>query len=127
MKEYKFRAWHTGNIEGVCAPKPKMGKPEMYYPHPNWQCNALQLRSEGQPVIVMQFTGLVDKNGAEIYEADVISDHLGVGVIEYKDEYGAFRVNYKNTHAKWFYDYLSGERKTIEVIGNMYENPELMA
>lgn len=127
MKEYKFRAWHTGNIRGVCAPKPEMGKPEMCYPHPNWQANALQWKSEGQPVIVMQFTGVIDKNGADIYEGDVISDHLGVGVIEYKDEYGAFRVNYKNSYAKWFIDYLSGERKTIKVIGNIYENPELMA
>ena len=75
-----------------------------------------------------QFTGLYDKNGEEIFEGDVITDHVGTGIVEYNTQYGAFRVNYKNRRCKWFYDYsLQGERESIKIIGNIYENPELIA
>jgi len=76
----------------------------------------------------MQYTGLKDAKGHEIYEGDVISDHVGSGCVQYVDYYGAFRVNYfGTTRAKWFYDYiLKGERESIEIIGNIYENPELL-
>lgn len=75
---------------------------------------------------LMQFTGLHDKNGVEIYEGDIISDHVGIGCVRHSDDHGAFRVSYGNGRAKWFYDYLDAEIKTIEVIGNIYQNPELL-
>ena len=68
-----------------------------------------------------QYTGLKD-----IYENDIIQDNIGIGVVEYKSEYAGFRVNYKNGRCKWFYDYLESEMKTIEIIGNTHETPELL-
>ena len=70
---------------------------------------------------VEQYTGL--KN---LYENDIIQDNIGIGAVEYKSEYAGFRVNYKNGRCKWFYDYLESEMKTIEIIGNIHENPELL-
>ena len=68
-----------------------------------------------------QFIGFSDNNG-EIYENDIVLDHNGRGTIEYSDKYAAFRVNYHNGSCKWFYDYnLKGERESIEVVGNIYE------
>ena len=76
---------------------------------------------------VMQFTGLHDKNGTPVYEGDIVSDHVGIGSVEYADDFAGFRVNYHDSRAKWFYDYsLRGEMESIEVIGNIYESPELL-
>lgn len=81
--------------------------------------------ADGQPVTLMQFTGLHDKNGVEIFESDIVQDHIGVGVVEWHS--AAFKVNYRDGWAKWFYDYtLKGEFESIEVIGNIYQNPELL-
>lgn len=61
-----------------------------------------------------------------LYENDIISDNNGTGFIEYVEKYAAFRVNYQNGECKWFYHYLYSEYKTIEKIGNIHENPELL-
>ena len=86
---------------------------------------------DGENVEIMQFTGLRDRDGREIYEGDIIEDHNGIGVIEF-DKWACFSVVYKSPidligRAKWFHDYsLTGERESIEVIGNIYETPELL-
>ena len=82
---------------------------------------------------IMQFTGLQDSAGVDIYENDLISDHVGIGVVRYLDSKAAFRVVYGfpllhvDGLAKWFIDYsLRGEKESIKVIGNIHENPELI-
>jgi uncharacterized phage protein (TIGR01671 family) len=80
-----------------------------------------------------QFTGLKDKNGKEIYEGDVINLHdlcemINVNaIIEWSDEGCFFRPREIRTNRKggryWFYwDFITD----IEIIGNIYENPELL-
>ena len=74
-----------------------------------------------------QYTGIKDNSFKEIYESDIIHDHVGIGVVVYSDKHAAFRVSYGNGRAKWFYDYiLKGELESIEIIGNIHQNPELM-
>ncbi len=99
-------------------------------------------------VVVMQFTGLKDKNGREIYESDIVrilytdwasksaddprtlDEYLDskshIGVVEFvgaafeiafgKDKYGG--GSYGSIH--------HGQHGRITVIGNIYENPELL-
>lgn len=70
---------------------------------------------------IMQFTGLKDKNDTEIYEGDILRWHYmeeGVGVVKYSDRYASFEP-----FNQLRFDAVAD---TFEVIGNIYENPELL-
>lgn len=93
-------------------------------------------------VILRQYTSLKDKNGKEIYEGDIVKTHNQNNVIKY--EYGSFMIvglhedEYERNYSR-FYDYLidstipniagsrfDGVTTTLEIIGNLYENPSLL-
>ena len=66
---------------------------------------------------VMQYTGLKDKNGVEIYEGDYISDGLFIGVVEWGAS--GWMIGDQD-----LWTYIDEDR--YGVIGNIYENPELL-
>ena len=99
--------------------------------------------------ILMQYTGLKDKNGKEIYEGDIVRatlnewdcDRDGDGGFAEKTIYGVVKINPTRTRMKVIKvecededlepHYLIGKLMQIktkydEVIGNIYENPELL-
>lgn len=74
----------------------------------------------GELNTVMQCTGLKDKKGKEIYEGDICRHASGrpeVNSVEYY--YGEWHLEPHGLH-------LSDEYEQVEVIGNIYENPELL-
>lgn len=84
------------------------------------------------PDTVGQFTGLTDKNGNKIFEGDIvvckkeicgnfIDCHIEIGFVEMK--YGAFGLHRKQGYYRPFKDWL--EDYEYEIIGNIFDNPEL--
>lgn len=83
---------------------------------------------------LMQSTGLFDKNGKEIFDGDILTDGHTTGDIRNHPTLGFYTVDESSKE-----DYLSDTvgiedfeeakefmRNSIEVIGNIYENPELL-
>ncbi len=143
MRELKFRAWDNVTeriLNGVTPIPQKDGNNILVAPN---GYNIISQRGDNANVEtefcfgdyeIMQYTGLKDENGKEIYEGDIVPcvyafdgcvDH--VMKVEWDDRRCGFfpRWDYGKCHqkgvTKTMYDLTS-----LEVIGNIYENPGLL-
>jgi uncharacterized phage protein (TIGR01671 family) len=81
--------------------------------------------SEQEDITLTQFTGLHDKNDKEIYEGDLVRAQWGgVGQITVAD--GSFWMIFEDGASEEHCSSYWLHHKGIEVIGNIYENPELL-
>lgn len=112
MREIKFRCWRDGYM---CSyyPKWRFVEEGLYWEEKDADPDKI---GEGEPVL-MQYTGLKDKNGVEIYEGDIV---------RYTLDGELFTMNIEFV----FQDNLTGyditDENEPEIIGNIYENPELL-
>ena len=120
MRDIKFRAWDEE-------------KKEMYYDYDqNIKC--LKIGESIHQFIwgvghtyktLMQYTGLKDKNGKEIYEGDILKMTWGNylnGVIKFNNKYGYYSFNSRTSE----YDFIETQSDEYEIIGNIYENQDLL-
>lgn len=147
-REIKFRAWWKNEkynpkggmyfVGGLLFAKQQQGEPEYDMQKGVYEVGLMDRENNskigwnrGSECIVMQDTGLFDKNGVEIYEGDIIS---------YFDTYWSDKtprvceVKYEKGYFAPFLDQVDSEGTTflymykdsIEVIGNLYEHPHLL-
>ena len=113
MRPIKFRVWEklTKTMWNVAA----LDFPQktIQIKHPVMNRVTLEFR-EGK---LMQFTGLLDKNGKEIYEGDIVSYYDMPHVVEFHS--GCFLLRRKYEIKNWGADH-------YEVIGNVFDNPEFL-
>ena len=123
MREFKFRAWDTEKQE--MATVNFIGLNDYEVGMEDEECRRWRAT---YPYVcrLMQYTGVKDKNGREIYEGDIV---------EYKNEYHVIEWDDCKFMAKGFYcssqdtpdDFFSEFAYTnCKVIGNIYENSELL-
>ena len=79
---------------------------------------------------IMQSTGIKDKNGTEIYEGDIVkpvSFASWIGVVKYSSENAAYILDdHNNEFIRSENVYLSQFNEGLEIIGNIYENVNLI-
>ena len=114
MREIKFRVWDVDEKEMVCW--------EHLITDPDyWLMEILDGKSDD---ILMQYTGLKDKNGKEIYEGDIVR-------VKYYGKPRVVKVEIDDCECEPFNSYNYSEdgwRQPDEakVIGNIYENGDLL-
>jgi len=142
MREIKFRAWDNGKKEWI---------EDFSFVGGNWwideyKNDSLENKRPFENSELMQYTGLKDKNGKEIYEGDIVIGGMNYSgeqfykgyVYWFEDgaEYWAL-ADFSEFGGKWndrFTKLVEGidedddstETDTLEIIGNVYENPDLL-
>ena len=81
-------------------------------------------RYDFDDIVLMQSTGLRDKNGKEIFEGDIVDSEDGIlsGVVEFRPDLGMFvstLIKYNN------FERLCNVADSVHIIGDIYTNPEL--
>jgi hypothetical protein len=118
MRDIKFRAWLPDGHWAVAA----CGQMVDDYAEDNLFESIGFYGDCG--VIFMQFTGLTDKNGKSIYEGDYIKSGYDTTLeVYWSNKFAQFRFKERG-HGNQ--ECLFWDLEQFEVIGNIYENPELM-
>ena len=116
MREIKFRAWDKlnkdmFNVESINFQERRVYKDTVSYRKFN-------------DVEVMQYTGLKDEYDDEIYEGDIVTLHNSKYKVIFNSKEARFVL--RNNEFELEITFINNNNKRMEVLGNVYENPELM-
>lgn len=122
QREFKFRVWDKNR---------KKMKYSQICSYISW-CGSSMVFDSERFGSLMQYTGLLDKNGKEIYEGDIIKLVGKFFVIEYLTTVASYIAHErgvditKQIEKYQGYFQLALWNKNAEVVGNIHENPEML-
>lgn len=121
MREIKFRAWHKeekimGEVLGI-----DILHKEIFFSNENVDCYE---HTDFKDIELMEYTELKDKNNKEIYEGDIVTLHNGKYKVIFNTEEARFVL--RDDEFEMNIPFTNNNNKRMEVIGNIYENSELM-
>lgn len=118
MRDIKFRGYNEIN-------KKMLNWNELLYTNLK---NIFTMQKKDTGIILMQYTGLHDKNGKEIYEGDILRfNEVDTAIVEWNEKYAYFMV--RPIQDYYFDSDVLGhaiEYNNAEIIGNIYENEDLL-
>jgi len=136
-RDIKFRAWDAKRklmiTESMLTPRYVGFNGSVIRIDEGMECLGSNIMRTEEDVRLMQFTGLLDKNGVEIFEGDILKWDHGDHVLEvrwYRSGWGYFSKLFsrfglpegdtcESIHAR-------GYAESSVIVGNIYENPELL-
>lgn len=110
MRDIKFRAWGKSGVMRGWDDLQKLHIHTLF-------------KMSRPEVILMQYTGLKDKKGVEIYEGDIVEITFEDGVKDNMQVVFDKARFYMKGCGFWSF---GGSDTTLQVIGNIYESPDLM-
>jgi len=122
MREIKFRVWHKEKKEMLKPTFIAVNNLDNVLYYDTLADEWFRIKNP-ENLALMQYTGLRDMNGKEIYEGDILEDAKGqYGKVFYKTSTASFAVNWRMRDGS----YMTDECFYGVVVGNIFENPELL-
>jgi hypothetical protein len=118
-REIKFRAWNR-QLKVMVNEAIDIGKFGVFAPSMQYQ----DVKARGDVYEIMQYTGLKDRNGKEIFEGDMFGNKALRCVVE-REEDGRYVAKFLDKRISSM-SLLAPQIQNSEVIGNVYSNPELL-
>ena len=121
MREIKFRAWHKekkimGEVLGI-----DILHKEIFFSNEDVDCYE---HTDFKDIELMEYTGLKDKNNKEIYEGDIVTLHNSKYKVIFNSKEAGFVL--RDDEFEMNIPFTNNNNKRMEIIGNIYENPELL-
>lgn len=127
MREILFRGKRLDNGEwayGFYVHAPNHLQQQVHLIQPVGDDGRLTTLRKVDPETVGQFTGKFDKNGKRIFEGDICSVYNRIYKVEFKYSLWDFVILSKKVYCYPAFDSHCGEH--CEIVGNIYDNPELL-
>jgi uncharacterized phage protein (TIGR01671 family) len=134
-REIKFRGWHT--VANKMFSAEEMAEDQLTllptgpFINVNGTSTKLSTIFPSDKFIPLQYTGLKDKNGIEIYEGDIVDLHPDQNdklwhrkIVWDTAAFHCVQIHGKATHPLYFNKHMT-DREWV-VIGNIYQNPDLL-
>ncbi len=114
MKELKFKAWIKRKKRVVDVIEIDFLNKKIAY-----EIGKMKLFADFEDVELMEYTGVKNESNIEIYEGSILRHQQKMGIVAYDN--GSYMLDTEGRHF-----YLQTFQEKAEVLGNIYENPEIL-